>query len=101
MNQYAIFIQAYNSYLNGALFHKNGKAGAQFLAVPLAQALNETRARHELIREKKSPYIKATAERLEEQWIELVEIANSLRLSERQLDDALSRSIRLEKGLEY
>ena len=38
MNHYAIFIQSYNSYLNGALFHHNGKAGTQFLVPQLARA---------------------------------------------------------------
>jgi hypothetical protein len=38
MNHYAIFIQSYSSYLNGALFHQNGKAGAQFLVPQLARA---------------------------------------------------------------
>ena len=38
MNHYAIFIQSYSSYLNGALFHHNGKAGTQFLVPQLARA---------------------------------------------------------------
>ena len=38
MNHYAIFIQSYNSFNNGALFHQNGKAGAQFLVPQLARA---------------------------------------------------------------
>jgi len=38
MNHYAIFIQSYSSYLNGALFHQNGKAGRQFLVPQLARA---------------------------------------------------------------
>ena len=38
MDHYAVFLQSYNSYLNGALFHHNGKAGKQFLVPQLARA---------------------------------------------------------------
>ena len=44
MNHYAIFIQSYNSYLNGALFHQNGQAGRQFLVPQLARAYRQVTA---------------------------------------------------------
>ena len=44
MNHYAIFIQSYNSYLNGALFHHNGQAGRQFLVPLLARAFRQVSA---------------------------------------------------------
>jgi len=44
MNHYAIFLQSYSSYLNGALFHQNGKAGTQFLVPQLARAWRQVTA---------------------------------------------------------
>lgn len=44
MNHYAIFLQSYNSFNNGALFHQNGKAGTQFLVPLLSRAFRQVTA---------------------------------------------------------
>lgn len=82
MNHYAIFIQSYSSYLNGALFHQNGKAGTQFLVPQLARAWRQVT--NDVFRSRKIG--KNAYNRFVEQYQTLESIREHLELDRAQLE---------------
>jgi|TARA_E500000318_G_C3558102_1_gene212088 hypothetical protein len=83
MNHYAIFIQSYSSYLNGALFHQNGKAGAQFLVPQLARAWRQVTA--DVFRSRDNEN-ETAYNRFVEQYQTLESIREHLRLDRQQCE---------------
>lgn len=47
INYHAVLKSTLFSYNNGALYHRNGKASAQFLVTPFAQALVYLQGQHD------------------------------------------------------
>ena len=83
MNHYAIFLQSYSSYLNGALFHQNGKAGTQFLVPQLARAWRQVTA--DVFRSRNAMNENAY-NRFVEQYRTLESIREHLRLDRQQCE---------------